>query len=253
VSDRAFSLAGQVALVTGGSRGIGKAISLQLAQAGATVIINYKSNREMAEEVATAARKFAPKSEAVGFDIAKAEETEQALDGLLKKFEAISILVCNAGISRESLLVRASDEHFLEVLETNLMGTVRVVRQVSRAMMKNRYGRVICMGSVVGEMGNKGQAAYAASKSALFGFSKAVALELGSRNVTCNVVCPGFIETEMTHGLDAQVKDAYLTRIPVGRFGSAEEVASTVQFLASKEAGYITGAAIDINGGLVMR
>lgn len=248
-----FSLSGQTALVTGGSRGIGAAISLRLARAGAKVLINYRSNQQAADEVLAAVRKFSPESEAVSFDIAKGEETEKALDEIQKRFPNISILVCNAGISRESLLVRASDAHFQEVLETNLLGTLRVVRQLSRSMMKSRYGRIICMSSVVGEMGNKGQAAYAASKSALFGFSKAVALELGSRNVTCNVICPGFIETEMTLNLDPAVKDAYMGRIPVARFGSAEEVAGVVHFLASSEAGYITGATIDVNGGLVMR
>ncbi|MDB5038249.1 MAG: 3-oxoacyl-(acyl-carrier-protein) reductase [Bacteriovoracaceae bacterium] len=249
----AFSLSGQVALITGGSRGIGAAISLRLAEAGATVLVNYKSNREAAEKVVHEARKFSSKSEAVSFDISNVDETEAAIEGLTKKFEAIPILVCNAGISKDSLLPRASAEHFEEILRTNLFGTIHTVRLLSRSMMKNRYGRIICMSSVVGEMGNKGQSAYAASKSALFGFSKSVALELGSRNVTCNVICPGFIETEMTERLDLAVRETYFGRIPIGRFGTAEEVAGCVQFLASKEAAYITGAVLDVNGGLYMR
>lgn len=248
-----FSLKGQTALVTGGSRGIGAAICLRLAQAGARVFLNYRSNQAAAEAVLKEIQKHSPDSEAVAFDIAKGDETEAALNGLQKKAESISILVCNAGISKESLLVRASDEHFEEIFQTNLMGTVRVVRQLARSMMKNRYGRIICMSSVVGEMGNKGQAAYAASKSALFGFAKSTALELGSRNITCNLVCPGFIETEMTEALDPAVKEAYLSRIPMARFGAAAEVAATVHFLASQEGGYITGSAVDMNGGLVMR
>jgi 3-oxoacyl-[acyl-carrier protein] reductase len=247
------SLEGQIALVTGGSRGIGAAISLKLAAAGATVLINYRSNREAAERLLTEVRKLSPKSEALAFDIARADETEKALGEIQNRFETIPILVNNAGISKESLLPRASDLHFEEIMQTNFMGTMRVVRTIARNMMKGRYGRIISISSVIGEIGNKGQAAYAASKSALFGFSKSVALELGSRNITCNVICPGFIETEMTGTLPPDLRETYLNRIPTGKFGTAEEVANCVQFLASREAAYITGAILDVNGGLVMR
>jgi 3-oxoacyl-[acyl-carrier protein] reductase len=248
-----FSLVGQTALVTGASRGIGAAIAKRLAEAGATVILNYKTNQEAAEKVLTQIKNISPLSELSQFDIAKAEEVDAAIDGLTKKFESIPILVCNAGISRDALLPRSTDEHFLEVLQTNLVGTMRMVRALSRSMMRNRYGRIICLSSIVGETGNKGQSAYAASKSALFGFAKSVALELASRGITCNLVAPGFIETEMTQQLDETVQKTYFDRIPSARFGTAEEVAACVQFLASKEAGYITGATIDINGGLLMR
>jgi len=245
---KSFSLTDKVALVTGGSRGIGAAICKRLAEAGATVLLNYKSNEDSAKAVLSEIQKVSPRSELVKFDIANGAEVEAAL----KKFENIHIAVCNAGIARDALLPRSSAEHFQEVLNTNLMGSIHVVRVLSRSMMKNRYGRIVCLGSVVGETGNKGQSAYAASKSGLFGFVKSVAQELGSRNVTCNIVCPGFIETEMTQGLDGQVREAYVQKIPVGRLGTADEVAAGVHFLVSQEAGYITGATLDINGGLVM-
>ncbi len=246
-------LKGQIALVTGGSRGIGAAISLRLAKAGAIVLINYRSNREAAVKVLEEIKKYSPDSELIAFDIANAKETELAVDTLLSKWEKIGILVCNAGISREALVPRANEAHFREVIDTNLIGNMNLVRILSRPMMKNRYGRIVCIGSVVGETGNKGQSAYAASKSALFGFAKSVALELGSRQVTCNIICPGFIETEMTHELSEDIKNVYKSKIPLERFGTADEVAGCVEFLVSPEAAYITGATIDINGGLLMR
>ena len=248
-----FALREQVAVVTGGGRGIGAAICRRLAQAGATVVVNFKSSPEQAEEVAEGCRIYSPQSRAVQFDVSKADEVDRGIELIQKDFGKIDILVCNAGISREALVPRASEEHFHEVLHTNLMGAANPIRAVSRVMMKNRYGRIVCMGSVVGESGNKGQAAYSASKSALFGLAKSVALELGSRGVTCNVLCPGFIETEMTKVLPPEVQKAYMEKIPLGRFASPEEVAESVHFLVSKEAGYITGATLDINGGMFMR
>lgn len=248
-----FELKDQVALVTGASRGIGAAIARQFANAGATVIINYKSNEEAAQKVLQEIKAVSPKSMLLKFDIANSEEVDAAFEKIAKEFSALHIVVANAGVSRDALLPRSSAEQFREVIETNLLGTINVVRAASRPMMKNRYGRIICISSVVGESGNKGQSAYAASKSGLLGFAKSVALELGSRSVTCNVVCPGFIETEMTHALGEAVANAYLEKIPAGRLGKAEEVATAVQFLASKEAGYITGATLDINGGMLMR
>ena len=248
-----FRLDDKVALVTGASRGIGASIAKRLAKAGATVIIDFKSNQKQAEDVLKEVQKDSPKSQVLGFDISEAAAVDAAVEKIQAEFGSIHIAVCNAGLARDALLPRSTPEHFDEVIRTNLLGTINVVRGVSRAMMKNRYGRIICMGSVVGEMGNKGQSAYAASKSALFGFSKSVAKELASRNVTCNVVCPGFIETEMTGELSDQVKAAYLQNIPLNRFGSAEEVAACVHYLASEEASYISGTKIDINGGLLMQ
>jgi 3-oxoacyl-[acyl-carrier protein] reductase len=248
-----FNLNDKVALVTGASRGIGAAIAKRLAKAGATVVINFKSNQKQAEDVLKEVQRDSPKSMISGFDISDASAVDSAIDAIHSQLGGLHIAVCNAGLARDALLPRSSPEHFDEVIRTNLLGTINVVRSVSRLMMKNRYGRIICMGSVVGEMGNKGQSAYAASKSALFGFSKSVAKELASRNVTCNVVCPGFIETEMTGELSDQVKAAYLQNIPLSRFGTPEEVAACVHYLASEEASYISGTKIDINGGLLMQ
>ncbi|PIR22290.1 MAG: beta-ketoacyl-ACP reductase [Deltaproteobacteria bacterium CG11_big_fil_rev_8_21_14_0_20_45_16] len=247
------SLDGKVALVTGASRGIGASVALGLARAGATLVINYQSNKEKAQKVLEQVKEFSRESFLCAFDVGNAEEVEKSVQEIVGKKERIDILVCNAGIARDSLIPRSSPEHFEEVFRTNLMGTINPVRSVSRSMMKNRYGRILCMSSVVGEMGNKGQSAYAASKSALFGFCKSVARELASRNVTCNVIAPGFIETEMTGELPEEAKKAYLEGIPLQRFGSGQEIASAVQFLVSEEAGYITGATLDVNGGLLMR
>ncbi|TVQ78496.1 MAG: beta-ketoacyl-ACP reductase [Bradymonadales bacterium] len=252
MSDAAFSLKDRVALVTGGSRGIGAAIARELAHAGAQVIVNYRSNEKLAQKVLDELREFSPKSSAMAFDIANPQEVDEAFKSLLERYHKLDVLVCNAGVSRDALLPRSTPEHFEEVFRTNFFGTVNSVRAASRSMMKNRYGRIICIGSVVGEMGNKGQSAYSASKSALFGFCKSVARELSSRQITCNVVSPGFIETEMTQELANEVKQAYLDSIPLGRFGLASDVARSVRFLASEEAGYITGSNLSVNGGLWM-
>lgn len=248
-----FDLKGEVALVTGASRGIGAAVARRLAAAGATVLLNYKSNREAAERVLAEIKKDSPQSEILGFDVASAEETDRAISEVSKRFENISILVCNAGISRDNLLPRLNTNEFMEVFQTNLMGSVNTVKAVTRGMMRARKGRIVLMSSVVGETGNKGQSAYAASKSALFGFAKSVALEFGSRNITCNLICPGFIETEMTDALGEDVRKAYVEKIPLGRLGSADDIAAAVHYLVSPAGSYITGATIDVNGGLVMR
>lgn len=248
-----FSLSKKTALVTGGSRGIGAAIALRLAKAGARVVINYRSNQDAAEKVLAEVKKHSPDSLIKAFDISKSEEVNKSLAEVLEQVGTIDIAVCNAGVSRDALIPRSSPEQFQEVLDTNLIGTMNVIRCLSRPMMKNRYGRFVLMSSVIGEMGNKGQAAYAASKAALFGLSKSVSLELASRNITCNVVAPGFIETEMTGSLSDDVKAQYLSSIPLNRMASAEEVAAAVHFLVSEEASYITGSTLDINGGLLMR
>jgi len=248
-----FSLAGKIALVTGGSRGIGSAICLRLAKAGAQVWINYQSNEEAAKKVLDQVKVFSPESKIVRFDISKADEVEKSIEAIIAEKGRLDILVANAGIARDALLPRSTAEHFAEVITTNLLGTINCVRVASRAMMKNRYGRVVCISSVVGEMGNKGQSAYAASKSGIFGFAKSVSKELGSRNVTCNVIAPGFIETEMTAVLPEEVQKFYLENIAVKRLGSAEEVASAVHYLCSEESGYVSGATLDVNGGLLMR
>lgn len=248
-----FSLDGQTALVTGASRGIGASIARRLANAGAKVVLNYRSNDEAASKVLNEIQKASPSSIAMKFDIANEEEVNRAVSDIEQKFQGLQILVCNAGISRNGLLPRLSLETFHEVMNTNLLGSVLLVKAACRTMMKNRYGRIICMSSLVGEMGNKGQSAYAASKSALLGFVKSVAREFGSRNITCNAICPGFIETEMTDVLDDATKAQYLEQIPLGRYGKSEEVAAAVHYLVSQEGAYVTGATLDINGGIYMR
>jgi 3-oxoacyl-[acyl-carrier protein] reductase len=246
------SLEGRVALVTGGSRGIGVGIARYLAEQGARIVLNYRSNEKQAQKVLEEIQKISPDSFLSAFDVSKPQEVDSAFEELLKKTDRLDILVCNAGISRDALLPRSASEHFEEVFRTNVFGTINCVRAASRTMMRNRYGRVICIGSVVGQMGNKGQSAYASSKSALFGFCKSVARELATRNITCNIVSPGFIETEMTQELANEVKQAYLESIPLQRFGRVEDVAGAVAFLASENAGYITGTNIEVNGGLYM-
>lgn len=248
-----FSLTDKVALVTGSSRGIGASIAKRLAKAGAIVLVHYRSGREQAEAVLKEIQKDSPQSDLVGFDLSNNQEVEATAKALLEKYEAIPIVVANAGIAEEALLPRASYEHFQKIINTNLLGSMNIVRVFSRAMMRNRYGRIILLSSVVGESGNIGQSAYAASKSGLFGFAKSVAIELGSRGVTCNLIAPGFIKTEMTQRLPEEVKSSYMERIPARRFGNPEEVASAAQYLASEEAGYINGATIDVNGGMLMR
>jgi len=253
MSESFFSLQGKTALVTGGSRGIGAAIAKRFAKAGATVIINGRSTKSDAENVLNEIKIDSPKSSLQIFDISNFDQTRAALEEIQKQYEKIDILICNAGISKEALIPRATPEHFDEVLRTNLMGNMNLVAQLSRSMMKNRWGRIICMSSVIGEMGNKGQSAYAASKAGLIGFVKSVARELGSRGVTCNAIAPGFIETEMTSHLPEEVRHAYQESIPIGRMAQPEEVAYAAHFLASEEAGYLTGLTLDVNGGLLMR
>lgn len=250
---QAFSLHGRVALVTGASRGIGASIALRLAKAGAKVWINYQSNEVAAQKVLESCRAFSANSQIIAFDVSNSSAVEAAMERIVSEDSKLDILVANAGIARDALLPRSDAKHFEEVINTNLLGTIHCVRAASRSMMKNRYGRIVCVSSVVGEMGNKGQSAYAASKSGIFGFAKSVSKELGSRNVTCNVIAPGFIETEMTSGLPEEVQKFYLENIAVKRLGSAEEVASAVHFLCAEESGYISGATLDVNGGLLMR
>lgn len=247
-----FSLKGKTALVTGASRGIGAAISQRLARAGAHVILLYRSQHEAAQKVLQKIVDDGGSGQLLAVDLLDSAQVEAQLSEVLAQ-RPISLLVCNAGISKESLVPRATMEHFEEIFKVNFFATTQLVRLVSRSMMKERYGRIVLLSSVIGEMGNKGQAAYAASKSALFGFSKSVAQEFGSRQITCNVICPGFIETEMTDRLPEDLKTAYKERISAARFGSPEDIGAAVHFLVSEEAGYITGSTIDINGGLLMR
>ena len=245
-------LDGKTALVTGASRGIGRAIALCLAAEGARVAINYAGNVRAAEEVKTAIEAAGGTAILCQADIADSSAVEAMVANVVKEFGTIDILVNNAGITRDALLMRMKDEDFAKVLDTNLKGVFYCTKAVSKLMMKKRSGRIVNMASVVGLVGNAGQTNYAAAKAGVIGFSKSAAKELASRGITVNVVAPGFIGTDMTAGLPESVKEKMLTDIPLGRMGEAEDVANAVLFLASEQASYITGQVVNVDGGMVM-
>ena len=240
------------ALVTGGSRGIGRAIALCLAAEGARVAINYAGNVKAAEEVKAAIEAAGGTAILCQADIADSAAVEAMVANVVKEFGTIDILVNNAGITRDTLLMRMKDEDFAKVLDTNLKGVFYCTKAISKLMMKKRSGRIVNMASVVGLVGNAGQTNYAAAKVGVIGFSKSAAKELASRGITVNVVAPGFIGTDMTAGLPESVKEKMLTDIPLGRMGEPEDVASAVLFLASDQASYITGQVVNVDGGMVM-
>ena len=245
-------LDGKTALVTGASRGIGRAIALCLAAEGARVAINYAGNVKAAEEVKAIIEAAGGTAILCQADIADSAAVEAMIADVVKEFGTIDILVNNAGITRDTLLMRMKDEDFAKVLDTNLKGVFYCTKAVSKLMMKKRLGRIINMASVVGLVGNAGQTNYAAAKAGVIGFSKSAAKELASRGITVNVVAPGFIGTDMTAGLPESVKEKMLTDIPLGRMGEPEDVASAVLFLASDQASYITGQVVNVDGGMVM-
>jgi 3-oxoacyl-[acyl-carrier protein] reductase len=243
---------GRVAVVTGGSRGIGRAIACMLAAAGANVTIFYAGNQ-------TAAKETLMEMENAGFpgmmfqvDVADREQVETAMKQVILQWGRIDILVNNAGITRDHLLLRLTEENWDQVIQTNLKGVFLCTKAVTRTMMKQRSGRIINVSSVVGVMGNPGQANYVAAKAGVIGFTKAVAKELASRGITVNAIAPGFIQTDMTAILDEEVKKQILSAIPLGRFGTTADVAELVRFLASDAANYITGQTLHIDGGMVM-
>lgn len=243
----------RVAVVTGASRGIGRAICLSLAQRGATVVGCARTESALHELVAEAKQKeFSGRIEARALDVTKRADIDPFIEGVSEQFKRLDILVNNAGITRDGLLMNMDDEQFDEVLNTNLRSVFWLTRAVSRVMVRQRYGRIVNIGSISGVMGNAGQSNYAASKSALAGFSKSVAKELGKRNITCNVVAPGFITTDMTAKLPEKVQETFKQLIPLGRFGAVEDVAGAVAFLASEGAAYITGQVLVVDGGLHM-
>jgi 3-oxoacyl-[acyl-carrier protein] reductase len=244
-------LDGQVALVTGATRGIGRAIALALGAAGATVI-GTATTGEGSARIAEYLREDGNAGTGIKLDVADGLAVDAALADIDARFGAIAILVNNAGITRDNLLLRMKDDEWDAIMATNLKPAFRLAKGVLRGMMKARHGRIIQIGSVVGASGNAGQSNYAASKAALVGFTKSLAQEVGSRNITINCVAPGFIDTEMTRALPDAQRDKLLERIPLGRLGSPQDIAHAVAFLASPQAGYITGATLHVNGGMYM-
>ncbi len=247
-----FDLKGKVALVTGGSRGIGKAIALTLGQLGANIVINYSRNMDAAQKVAREIEKTGVKAAVFQGDVADPDQAKELVNRAVEKFGTVHILVNNAGITRDTLIMRMKDSDWQEVIDTNLSGVFNCTRAVTRIMMKQKWGRIINMSSVVGITGNAGQVNYCASKAGVIGLTKAAARELGSRGITVNAVAPGFIETDMTDVLPAEIRESMLGSIPVGRAGKPEDVAAAVAFLCSDAAAYITGQTINVDGGMVM-
>lgn len=245
-------LTGKVAVVTGGSRGIGRAIALKLAEAGANVVINYAGNKSAAEEVVQAVKEMGREAVAIQANVAVANEVEEMMKEVLEHFGKIDILVNNAGITRDNLLLRMKEAEWDEVINTNLKGVYNCIKAVTRPMMKQRSGRIINITSVVGVVGNPGQANYVAAKAGVIGLTKTVARELASRNITVNAVAPGFIETDMTAVLPDDVRESLKKQIPLERLGKPEDVAELVAFLASDRASYITGQTLHVDGGMFM-
>ena len=247
-----MTLAGKVALVTGGSRGIGRAVALKLAEQGADVAINYAGNTAAAEEVKAAIEKLGRKALLVQGSVADTDGVQAIVNQVVKELGRLDILVNNAGITRDGLLMRMKEADWDAVLETNLKGVFNCSKAVMRTMMKEKSGRIVNMASVVGEMGNAGQANYAAAKAGVIGFTKSLAKEVASRGITVNAVAPGFIATDMTKVLTDDQKAEMAKSIPLGRAGQPEDVANAVLFLVSDEAAYITGQVLNVDGGMVM-
>lgn len=247
-----LDIKGKVALVTGGSRGIGKEVAKKLASFGANLIINYTSREEAALETKKEIEDFGVKCMVVKCDVSKSEEVNLMVDDVIKEFGQIDILVNNAGITRDGLLMRMKEEDFDKVIDINLKGVFNCTKAVSKPMMKKKFGKIINMSSVVGIVGNPGQANYCASKAGIIGFTKATAKELASRNININAIAPGFIDTDMTNVLSDDLKNTMLKSIPKNEFGKPEDVANVVAFLASSMSRYVTGQVINVDGGMVM-
>jgi 3-oxoacyl-[acyl-carrier protein] reductase len=246
-----MSLENEVALVTGASRGIGKAIVLALGAKGATVV-GTATSESGAEAISAYLKENGIKGKGVALDVTQQPEIDRVMEMIGEEFSAPSILVNNAGITRDNLLMRMKDDEWDAIMETNLKSVYRMSKACLRPMTKARKGRIISIASVVGLMGNAGQTNYAAAKAGIFGFTKSLAREVGARGITVNAVAPGFIDTDMTKGLAEEHKQVLLKQIPLGRLGQPEEIAAAVAFLASAEAGYITGETISVNGGMYM-
>lgn len=245
-------LAGKVALVTGGSRGIGKAICVELAKLGTNVVVNYATNANAAEDVVAICKSHNVEAIAMKADVSSAIESENLIKKVIENFGRIDILVNNAGITKDNLILRMTEEEFDNVIDTNLKSAFLCSKHTARIMLKQRSGRIINISSVVGISGNAGQVNYAASKAGIIGLTKSLAKELASRNITVNAVAPGFIETDMTKALKEDSSNALLQGIPLNRFGEAQDVANAVVFLAGESAGYITGHILNVDGGMSM-
>ena len=246
-----FRLDGKIALVTGASQGIGEAIAKRLAAQGATVVCAARTLSKL-QDVADAIIQAGGKADVLAADLSDGASVKAAVAATVERHGAIHILVNNAGITRDKLLIQMKEDDWDAVIDTNLKGAWTAIQAVTKPMMKQRYGRIINIASVVGQMGNAGQSNYVAAKAGLIGLTKSVARELASRNVTANAVTPGYIETAMTAGLSEDVKAEFTKQIPLGRMGTADDIAAAVAFLASDEASYITGQVLSVNGGMFM-
>lgn len=239
-------------VVTGASRGIGRAIAMAFAKQGANVVLNYNKSAAQAEEVVRDIEALGAKAIAVQADVSQSESAKQLIDTAVTTFGSIDVLVNNAGITKDMLLMRMTDDQFEQVVDTNLKGTFYCLKYASNYMLRQRRGKIINMASVVGLSGNAGQANYAASKAGIIGLTKSAAKELATRGITVNAIAPGFIETEMTDALSEKVKEAYVQMIPLKRLGTVDDVANTACFIASDAANYITGQVIQVDGGMLM-
>lgn len=245
-------LTDEVALVTGASRGLGRAIALELAKNGANVVVNYAGNKDLALEVVHEIKELGRKSFAIQADVALEKDVKRMVKKVTDQFNRLDILVNNAGITKDNLIMRMKEEDFDQVIETNLKGVFLCTKAVTRQMMRQRRGKIINVASIVGVRGNPGQANYVAAKAGVIGLTKTTALELASRNILVNAVAPGFIETDMTDVLTEEQQEAILSLVPLERLGKPEDVAKVVKFLASKDSDYITGQTLHIDGGMVM-
>lgn len=242
----------QTAIVTGGSRGIGRAVAVRLAKDGMNLVINYRGNSAAAEETERMCRELGAEVLLVQGDVSRAEDCEKLAAQAKEAFGRVDVLVNNAGITRDGLLARMTEEDFRAVLDVNLVGPWNMMKAVNRIMMKQQYGRIVNLSSVTGLMGNMGQTNYAAAKAGILGMTKSYAREVASRGITVNAVAPGFIDTDMTEAMPEGAKDKIITGIPMGRTGKPEDVAEAVAFLASEQAGYITGEVLRVDGGMAM-
>ena len=245
-------LKGKCAIVTGAAKGIGKAIALKLASLGANIVLNYRSSEKEAEEVANEIKELGVEVLTVKADISKLDEVEELVKAAKEKFGSVDIMVNNAGITKDTLILRMKEEDFDSVIDVNLKGVFNCMKAITPVMVRQKQGKIISISSVVGIAGNAGQVNYSASKAGIIGMTKSLAKELGSRGVNVNAVAPGFIETDMTNTLGDKVKEEAEKNIPLKRFGKAEDVAECVAFLASGASDYITGQVIQVDGGMLM-